>query len=419
MRRNRNRSSWIGHMFVVVLFAALFYLQSFEGGSAARANDSSEPALRVVDITLSNSDVPFLLDNRGHVWAFKRPFSREGLIKLPNLQNIRKIAPWIALDKDGHVFTWYLDKKTCMPAPDVVEAVYTTPQFVKELGSVTAIASGGRHFIAVRNDREILEWSGILSEDGFGFRDFTPVKILCTHPGVRDISASDGSALALFWDGVILGWGLNDFGQTRKAKIGRQISFNVPGAVSVFLNSYHAAVLLKDGQILFWGGCSLGEDSYFKEHLPSSAGLVNGAYGQVTGVATMALSDNDNETPNVFLKHDGSVWRAYAPLPSEFSDRRLGCGIVRCPDQEDFTILLGRDIASRRRGISQPGTVPVLCPNEKSWQLIGMDVPAVAVRTNRTSVLALGLDHSLWQAGNEGILPNQKFTRIPIKLKEE
>ena len=68
-------------------------------------------SLKVEQIAVDDNGILFLLDNSGHVWGFSRkPIENSNviypLIRLPNLSGIKQIAPYIALDNSGNVFTW-------------------------------------------------------------------------------------------------------------------------------------------------------------------------------------------------------------------------------------------------------------------------------------------------------------------------
>jgi hypothetical protein len=368
---------------ILLLFVAVFVMLFCSQSVAAeklKSDRSSKAAPYIVDIALDSLDTPFLLDSEGHVWAFKKPLDREGLIRLPNLQNIKKIAPWIALDKDGRVFTWYFDKKTDWLGEYDLAAVYTRPQLVEGLNNITMVAYNdvGR-FVVVRDNKDILEWSR-LRERRFGIEGYTPIKKLCTREGVKAIDAKGYGTSVLFRDGTILGWGLNEFRQTRTELVNQQISFNAPRAAAVYLNNYHTVVLMEDGRVLFWGGCSSGDARSEGKGILPADGIVAGVAGPIKDVISVIMPENDNFYPNIFLKRDGSVWRVYPPIP--------------------------------------PAINKIDCKSElsgKSWQVRGMSVPAIAVREAAGMIMALGSDHTLWSASTCNYNDN-KFNQIHGEL---
>ena len=86
-------------------------------------------ASNIVQIAMATQDIPFLLDDEGYVWAFQKPMSYEGLIKLPILNHIKNIAPYIAVDTNGNVFTWGLNfQESDWVEGELSKAGYTSPQ---------------------------------------------------------------------------------------------------------------------------------------------------------------------------------------------------------------------------------------------------------------------------------------------------
>jgi len=129
--------------------------------------------------------------------------------------------------------------------------------------------------------------------------------------------------------------------------------------------------------VILWGGCDLdGHD--FNRQNTGPFGVVTGVEGPVADVVTVAMSGNDNVWPDVFLKRDGSVWAAYAPLP---------------PD-------------THYNFCSRGGVKP--------WRLTGMTVAATAIATNGRVILALGADRTLWVAGERG----NSLWKIDIRMEE-
>jgi len=282
----------------------------------------------VVDQYESGDMIPFLLDNYGNVWAFKDLLTEwEDPIRLKNLRNIIKLAPYIAVDKDGQVFTWALnDKKSNLPVLDEegkTKAVYTIPKRVKGIKNATHIAYSDYHFVVVQDDRDIVEWNAIPSQNKFGLQTYTPIRKVYSREGVKKIAITGSSIIALYNDGKILGWGLSPTGQTRKDAAGKQISFDVANAVDVYLNKFHTVVLTKDGKVIYFGGCDLDGEDFNGKPAPHW-GEVKGVIGLVTDVVAVAMQDNDNWFPDVFLKKDGSVCEAYAPVPLGIKDNDCG-----------------------------------------------------------------------------------------------
>ena len=122
-----------------------------------------------------------------------------------------------ALFKDGSVLTW-LEDAGVIPAP-------------KDAEKVVQIASGGQHFIALRDDGKVICW---------GAKD---TKIQTTvPPNLRDVvavSASGYASHALSKDGDVISWG--DKKETKHPKTLKDIT-QIRGAVG----------LTKSGKVVPW-----------------------------------------------------------------------------------------------------------------------------------------------------------------------
>lgn len=324
------------------------------------------------DVVIGSLGIPFLLDHKGNVWAFKKPTTFEGLTRLPNLKNIKQIAPFIALDKDGQVFTWGLDTKTeIIDTYDIeIFAIYTPPAPLQEFKNGSLIASDGLHrFVVVQDDKDIFEVETIRDEaiinnaktDGIVVHGSKPARKIHAREGIKSIAVTDFGTVALYRDGTVLGWPLNQVGRLKQYAEGQQISLNVPSpASSVHLNPTQTLALLENGQVVFIGGCTFDP---FDNGYHSSWGIVNSVQGAVADVVAVATDGGNSMVPNFFLKRDGSVWASDVPSPSV--EKRGQCG----------------------RGAA------------KTWKMKGMTGPAIKIATSGHVVLALAADHSLWRAG--------------------
>ena len=103
--------------------------------------------------------------------------------------------------------------------------------------NVVAIAAGGYHSLALRDDGSVLAW-------GRNWDGQTNVPPPATN--VVAIAAGLSHSLALRADGTVLAWGNNEFGQT-----------NVPllaaGVVAIAAGYYHSLALLSDRTVVAWG----------------------------------------------------------------------------------------------------------------------------------------------------------------------
>lgn len=384
-------------------FSFLFFLLSFFAGSAYASN--------IVEITVDEIGIPFVLDDEGQVWGFRKPYSLEEPIKLSNLNHIKKIAPYIAVDTEGRVFTWSIDDAEVETVEgEITEAGYTTPQRFGDMKGVTLVAHSMNHFFAVINNQEIVEWLIIRKENkpggGFGVEGYGPIKKIISSPGVKAIAAAPGTMarivaepapyglVALFDDGTVMGWGISSSGQIVKdANTPSILLTKSPGAVGIAMNDFHTVILSAQGVPQFWGGCDLyGRDGNGGH--PWTHGSVHGAEGYVADVIGMAIAQdinigvaggwgNDNGTPDVFIKRDGTVWIAYAPIPENTPN--FDCGQYKT--------------ANPRQAV----------------QVSAGKAIAVQVATARGFIFMLDADHKLWTTPSN--LMVTKFSNVPLNIK--
>jgi hypothetical protein len=207
-----------------------------------------------------------------------------------------------------------------------------------------------------------ISWNGIRNEEDFGIETYRPIRKVYSREGVKKIAITGSSIVALYNDGKILGWGLSPTGQTRKDAAGKQVSFNVANAVDVYLNKFHTVVLTEDGHAVYFGGCDLDEKDFYGNKIPPW-GVVSGALGPVSDVAAIAMAENDNQDRDVFLRKDGSVCEAYAPVP-------LGMKDTYC----------GYNAAISKGPLCLRGKVPII----------------KLAKGHYNGVFPLGIDHQLW-----------------------
>jgi alpha-tubulin suppressor-like RCC1 family protein len=114
---------------------------------------------------------------------------------------------------------------------------------VRGLNTAVAIAAGGTHSVALRNDGGVGFW-------GFAFPWET--NFLAGLSNVVAVTAGYGHSVALKGDGTLVAWGNNFYGQT-----------NVPptqgNVVAIDAGSDHTLALKADGTVVAWGNNSHGQ----------------------------------------------------------------------------------------------------------------------------------------------------------------
>lgn len=378
---------------IVCTFLYLILLL-FCAGSAFASN--------IVEITVDEIGIPFVLDDEGHVWGFRKPHSLEDPIKLPNLNHIQKIASYIAVDVEGRVFTWSInDAEVVTIEGEIDEAGYTAPQRFGDLKGVTLVAYSGRHFVAVIGNRDIFDWVEIPSKigDRFGIDGYGPIRTISSRPGVSAIAAATkgetvptGRAAitkfsygleALFEDGTVMGWGITPTGEvTEDIPTSNVLLTKSPGAIGIAMNGRHTIILSAQGIPQFWGGCEVVEKDVNGHLLPKVG--VHAVDGNVTDIIGMAIPQNDDLYPNAFIKRDGTVWVEYSPIPANISG-------VSC-SQFDSSMYY-----------------------RQAEQLPAGHAAAVQVTTAGGVYLMLDGDHKIWTTGLS--YGKKKFHNVPINLK--
>lgn len=366
-------------------------------------------ASNIVQISVDATGIPFLLDEEGFVWAFRDPIGLQNLTKLPKLKQIKKIAPYIALDTNGQVFTWSLNESEVIREMDsLVEAAYSVPQRVEGLSGVTQVASSiadlgnhhylAVHFVAVIGNRDIVDWSA-RHDEITGMVSVSPLRKVFSRDGVRRVASASwagviqpassstprvvdttSSLIALFSDGSVIGWGISPEGrmitpqwgqsttphkweEMKSASWSNILLAKVPGAIDVAIDQGHIIVLSENGVPKYWGGCSFGTPEY-----SMSLVSVNGMDGYVDNAIAItltsinALHSYDAMLPDTFIRRDGSLWAVYAPNVQNMPKTCIGATET----------------------------------DQKAWQLILGHAPVIQVASGGRKILALDANYELW-----------------------
>lgn len=115
--------------------------------------------------------------------------------------------------------------------------IYEEISVPEGLSNVIAIASGGNHSLALKQNGEVVAWGK--NENG---ESNVPVGL----SDVIAIAAGVTHSVALKSDGTVVGWGGNEFGQLN-------IPNGLTGVISIKAGDYHTVALKSDGTVLAFG----------------------------------------------------------------------------------------------------------------------------------------------------------------------
>ena len=179
--------------------------------------------------------------------------------------------------------------------------------------TVTAIAAGGSHSLALTSAGEVFSWGhNDLGELGNGSTTNSSVPVPVNLPPmttVSAISAGMGYSLALTSTGQVLAWGSNFFGQMGNGTAGTNSCLCTPNPVAVSLPSgttitaiaaggFHALALTSSAHLLAWGDNAngqLGNGTTANSSLPVPVTIPSGT--TITAIAggelhSLALASN-------------------------------------------------------------------------------------------------------------------------------
>lgn len=312
--------------------------------------DYSENALADVQTIVAGSNHSIILKPDGTVWAWGSngngqlgdgtttqrylPVQVKDATGNGYLTGVTAIAAGnsftIALKTDGTVWAW--GSNGYGQLGDNTTTQRNLPVQVKDsagtgyLTSMSAIAGGGSHAIAVKNDGTVWAWGyntqGQLGDNTINNRSL-PVQVKdptgsSVLTGVSTVTGGANHTAALKTDGTVWAWGYNFHGQlgdgtTTQRNLPVQVK-DTPGTgfltgVSKIVsgsNSFHNDALKNDGSLWAWGNNNygqLGDNTLTNRNLPiqvkDSAGT-----GLLTSVASIGVGGNYT----VASKIDGTAW---------------------------------------------------------------------------------------------------------------
>jgi hypothetical protein len=298
--------------------------------------------------TVSDIRTPFFLDTKGHVWAYQKPLIHEEPIQLPDLNNIVHIAPFIAVDRKGDVYTWGFKIKLLVPEEvdaafdEEVAMFYSPAKKVEGLKDIVYVAYNAGHFAAIDKTGKIYHWYALNESertmidgkvdypkdyvkwrhnvhwDGINAMDYSSMYVIDSDKEAIKIAINYRGVLALNKDGSVYGWGISISGQEiiSNEPLSNDVIFYVDASLHVTdiaLNPFHTA-FISDGKAHFYGGCDLGGRD-IGNGKPWTPGVLMDHVIPQANLKSLYLTNNDNVDYDVLLDTHGSVWHVTAPTP--------------------------------------------------------------------------------------------------------
>lgn len=265
----------------------------------------------------------------GTVWAWgandwsqlgdRTVINRHAPVEVYHLRRfgVRAIAaggwPSLALLKDGTVWAWGANDVAQLGAGVTGFARHDIPLEVQDLGDVTAVAVGGWHNLALRDDGTVWSWGhNAQGQLGLGTNaDQREPAMVPGLTGVKAIAAGYRHSLAVLNDGTVRAWGQNNFGQLGD---GTNTNRNTPVVVSelggikavaaargtIGADETYSMALAEDGTVWTWGlnnWSQLGDGTNVSRNKP-------GKVSDISGVTAIAAGG----WHALVLRDDGTVW---------------------------------------------------------------------------------------------------------------
>jgi alpha-tubulin suppressor-like RCC1 family protein len=217
----------------------------------------------------------------------------------------------LALTSTGQVLAWGYNMAGALGNGTTTSSSTPVQVSLPSGTTVTAIAGGGYHSLALTSSGQVLAWGyNLYGQLGNGSNTFSSTPVQVSLPSGTTVTAIAGGwnhSLALTSTGQVLAWGLNQYGQLGNGTVtdsNTPVQVSLPSgttAVAIAAGEGHSVVVTSTGQVLAWGSNQygqLGNETTIDSSTPVAVSLPSGT--TVTAIAagdyhSLALTSSGQE----------------------------------------------------------------------------------------------------------------------------
>ena len=322
----------------------------------------------------------------------------------------------VALNSDGTVWAWGENSYgQCGISTDYSKSGENIPVKVSILSNVTAVAGGGYHSLALKSDGTVWAWGGsdYYSQLGNGTTGSSPTPVqVSSLSSVTAIAGGMDHCLALKSDGTVWAWGYNSNGQlgdgtTTNRNTPVQVS-GLSDVVAIAGGGYHSLALKSDGTVWAWGSNNHGQVG---DGGTSGSGVYRTTPVQVFNLSKVTVIAG-GEYHSLAMKSDGTVWfwgEDYGPTGTTYVSTSTP---VQVSSPTNVTAIAGGKAHSL--ALKSDGTVLAWGSNKfgklgnGTYTDADRDTPVQVSSLSNVIAIAAGFNHSLslksdgsvWSWGN-------------------
>jgi alpha-tubulin suppressor-like RCC1 family protein len=253
------------------------------GVNDPRTTPIQVPALEGVVAVAAGNNHSLALDQQGRVWGWgAQSFNGWNVTRyspglIPALADVTVVQ--IAAGKDfsyvrdstGHLWSWGDNLNGKLGVDPATTPSRSIPAPVNNIDSVTEVALGDSHVLALRSDQSVWSFGTNLNGQlGWGTKDsastphWLPAEVQ-NLSGVIHVAAGTAHSFAIREDHVLFAWGLNQHGQLGTIAIDTQSGGGPrarllpgpvglpPGVIAIDTGAEHSVALTADGRLWTWG----------------------------------------------------------------------------------------------------------------------------------------------------------------------